>query len=60
MDGAIVQDKPAGITSHDAVVAARRLLSEPRIGHLGTLDRPITDVPHSISKNAERQITNLK
>lgn len=38
MDGALVLDKPRGITSHDAVVAARRLLSEPRIGHLGTLD----------------------
>ena len=38
MDGALVLDKPTGITSHSAVVAARRLLSEPRIGHLGTLD----------------------
>lgn len=38
MDGALVLDKPVGITSHDAVVAARRLLSEPRMGHLGTLD----------------------
>ena len=38
MDGALVLDKPTGITSHDAVAAARRLLSEPRIGHLGTLD----------------------
>ena len=38
MDGALVLDKPAGISSHDAVVAVRRLFSEPRIGHLGTLD----------------------
>ena len=38
MEGALVLDKPTGITSHDAVVAVRRLLSEPRIGHLGTLD----------------------
>lgn len=38
MDGALVLDKPTGITSHDAVVAVRRILSEPRIGHLGTLD----------------------
>jgi len=38
MDGALVIDKPAGITSHAAVVAVRRLLSEPRVGHLGTLD----------------------
>ena len=38
MDGAIILDKAEGITSHSAVVAVRRLLSEPRIGHLGTLD----------------------
>jgi len=38
MEGALVLDKPTGMTSHDAVVAVRRLLSEPRIGHLGTLD----------------------
>lgn len=38
MDGALVLDKPAGITSHDAVLAARRLFAEQRIGHLGTLD----------------------
>jgi len=38
MQGALVLDKQKGITSHDAVVAVRRLLSEPRIGHLGTLD----------------------
>ena len=38
MDGALVVDKPTGMTSHDVVVTVRRLLSEPRIGHLGTLD----------------------
>src|SRR3989304_4716492 len=38
MDGAVVLDKPSGITSHSVVLAARRLLSESRIGHLGTLD----------------------
>lgn len=31
-------DKPAGITSHDVVSAARRALGERRIGHAGTLD----------------------
>lgn len=31
-------DKPAGVTSHDVVAAARRALRERRIGHLGTLD----------------------
>lgn len=31
-------DKPAGITSHDVVSAARRALRTRRIGHAGTLD----------------------
>jgi len=44
MDGALVLDKPRGITSHDAVLAARRVLSERRIGHLGTLDPFATGV----------------
>ena len=43
-DGALVLDKPRGLTSHDAVQAARRVLGEPRIGHLGTLDPFATGV----------------
>ena len=43
-EGALVLDKPAGITSHDAVQAARRVLGEARIGHLGTLDPFATGV----------------
>lgn len=31
-------DKPAGITSHDAVVRARRALGTRAVGHTGTLD----------------------
>lgn len=31
-------DKPAGISSHDVVAAARRVTGESRIGHGGTLD----------------------
>ena len=37
-DGVLLVDKPAGITSHAVVAAARRALGEPRIGHAGTLD----------------------
>ncbi len=37
-DGLLLLDKPAGISSHDAVLAARRALHEKRIGHAGTLD----------------------
>jgi tRNA pseudouridine55 synthase len=36
--GALVIDKPAGMTSHDVVAAARRALGTKRIGHTGTLD----------------------
>lgn len=38
MDGLILVDKPAGITSHDAVNRARRAYGTRRIGHAGTLD----------------------
>ena len=38
MDGIIILDKPAGISSHDAVQRVRRLTGIKRIGHLGTLD----------------------
>jgi len=44
MDGALIVDKPAGMTSHDVVLSVRRLLAEKRIGHLGTLDPFATGV----------------
>jgi len=44
MNGVLVIDKPAGMTSHDVVNRARRLLSERSIGHLGTLDPMATGV----------------
>lgn len=44
MDGVLVVDKPAGITSHDAVAQTRRILNIKRIGHLGTLDPLATGV----------------
>ena len=37
-DGVLLVDKPAGVTSHDVVLAARRATGEKRIGHTGTLD----------------------
>ena len=37
-DGLLLVDKPAGMTSHDAVNRARTALGERRIGHAGTLD----------------------
>ena len=37
-DGVLLIDKPAGVTSHDAVAVVRRATRERRIGHAGTLD----------------------
>lgn len=42
MDGALLVNKPRGMTSHDVVAAARRALAIARIGHTGTLD-PMAD-----------------
>ncbi len=42
--GCVVVDKPAGMTSHDVVAKARRLLGERRVGHAGTLDPDATGV----------------
>ena len=44
MDGVLVIDKPAGMTSHDVVTQTRRILHERRIGHTGTLDPFATGV----------------
>lgn len=44
MDGLLVIDKPAGVTSHDVVANTRRILKERRIGHTGTLDPFATGV----------------
>ncbi|MCE9601734.1 MAG: tRNA pseudouridine(55) synthase TruB [Gemmatimonadetes bacterium] len=38
VDGLLLVDKPAGVSSHDVVNVARRALGEKRIGHGGTLD----------------------
>jgi len=37
-DFVLAVDKPEGPTSHDVVAAARKALSERRVGHTGTLD----------------------
>ena len=37
-DGVLLVDKPAGVTSHDVVARARRVLSVRKVGHAGTLD----------------------
>ncbi len=44
MDGVLIVDKPAGMTSHDVVNRVRRILEERSVGHLGTLDPMATGV----------------
>jgi tRNA pseudouridine55 synthase len=44
VDGLIVVDKPAGMTSHDVVARIRRLARTRRVGHGGTLDPMATGV----------------
>lgn len=44
MDGLLIIDKPAGITSHDVVSRVRRALETKRVGHTGTLDPFATGV----------------
>ena len=42
LDGALLVDKPAGLTSHDVVDAIRRKFGIKKVGHCGTLDPAAT------------------
>ncbi|MBK8151414.1 MAG: tRNA pseudouridine(55) synthase TruB [Acidobacteria bacterium] len=44
MNGLLIIDKPAGITSHDVVARCRRILKTKKIGHTRTLDPFATGV----------------
>src|SRR5689334_7712531 len=44
MNGVLIIDKPAGLTSHDVVHRARCILQQRSVGHLGTLDPMATGV----------------
>jgi tRNA pseudouridine55 synthase len=44
VNGLLILDKPAGMTSHDVVAHTRRIVGERSIGHLGTLDPMATGV----------------
>jgi len=51
ISGVLIIDKPSGMTSHDVVACARRLLGIRQIGHFGTLDPFATGVlPLSVNK----------
>jgi len=44
MDGIVVMDKPAGLTSHDVVRKVKKILGAGKAGHTGTLDPMATGV----------------
>ncbi|TAK69387.1 MAG: tRNA pseudouridine(55) synthase TruB [Actinomycetota bacterium] len=44
IEGLVIVDKPAGMTSHDVVARLRRLCGTRRVGHAGTLDPSATGV----------------
>lgn len=59
MDGIIVVDKPAGLTSFDVVGRLRRLTGERRVGHAGTLDPMATGVLPLFFGAATRLVSRL-
>ncbi len=58
-DGLLLVDKPAGVSSHDVVGAARRALGEKRIGHAGTLDPFATGLLVLLVGRATRLLPHL-
>ncbi len=54
MNGILVIDKPAGLTSHDVVNRVRRILGQRSIGHLGTLDPSATGILPLVTGNFTR------
>jgi tRNA pseudouridine55 synthase len=44
VNGVLIIDKSSGLTSHDVVHRARRILGQRSVGHLGTLDPMATGV----------------
>ncbi|MEM7737724.1 MAG: tRNA pseudouridine(55) synthase TruB [Deinococcota bacterium] len=52
--GIFIVDKPLGLTSHDVVARARRLLNTRRVGHAGTLDPLATGVLVVLSDGATK------
>ncbi len=54
MDGLLIIDKPAGLTSHDVVARVRRIVHERRVGHTGTLDPFATGVLIVLVRRATR------
>ena len=58
-EGLLLVDKPAGVTSHDVVNAARRALGERRVGHAGTLDPFATGLLVVLAGRATRLVPHV-
>ncbi len=54
MNGVLIVDKPSGMTSHDVVNRVRRILKQPSVGHLGTLDPLATGLLPLVTGNLTR------
>jgi tRNA pseudouridine55 synthase len=54
MNGILVVDKPAGLSSHDVVNRVRRILDQRSVGHLGTLDPLATGILPLVVGNLTR------
>jgi len=54
MNGVLIVDKPPGLTSHDVVNRVRRILHQPSVGHLGTLDPLATGLLPLVTGNLTR------
>jgi tRNA pseudouridine55 synthase len=59
MLGALIIDKPEGLTSHDVVARVRRVTGTRRVGHAGTLDPFATGVLVCCIGNATRLVQYL-
>lgn len=53
-NGVLIVDKPSGLTSHDVVSRVRRILQQPSVGHLGTLDPLATGLLPLVTGNLTR------
>jgi tRNA pseudouridine55 synthase len=59
MTGALIIDKPEGLTSHDVVARVRRAVGTRRVGHAGTLDPFATGVLVVCTERATRLLQFL-
>ncbi|MFC8688001.1 tRNA pseudouridine(55) synthase TruB [Brevibacillus porteri] len=60
VNGVLVIDKPAGMTSHDCVARIRRLYGTKKVGHTGTLDPDVTGVLPICVGHATRLVEYLQ